>query len=70
MNRVFTPFPKPLALYRLKSNAFLLLLTTIIRTLFTPYTTLRRGIIHLFSSSWLENVIWGSGEPLLPWNPS
>jgi hypothetical protein len=61
MNRLFKPFPQPIALSRLKSNAFLLILTTLIRSLFTPYTSLRRAVIRLFSTRWPEHIIWGNG---------
>jgi hypothetical protein len=41
------PLPRPLALTRLKSNLFILFLSLLIRTLFTPYISIKRGITAL-----------------------
>lgn len=63
---VLTKFSRPLALTRLKSNLFLLFLTIIIRSVFTPYTMIRRGIVYLAQEAGitsLGSVITASGEP-------
>lgn len=61
MDRLFTPFPQYIAVNRLKSNAFILFLSLLFRTLFTPYTSLRRGLIRLFNSSWIAHIVFGTG---------
>ncbi|ORX34391.1 hypothetical protein BD324DRAFT_653168 [Kockovaella imperatae] len=46
---LFKALPRHLALSRLKSNLFLLLLSLIFRTVFTPYLALRRATLWLLS---------------------
>ena len=62
MRRLFARLSQPVAENRLKSNAFILVLTILIRNLFTPYTTLRGGIIQLFDSRWVSGAIWLLGH--------
>ena len=63
---LFNPLPRTLALTRLKSNLFLLLLSFLFRSVFTPYLTLRRGLIWIvderLDSRFMSNVFWVGGE--------
>ena len=67
--RIFNPFPRHLALSRLKSNLFLLLVSLIFRTVFTPYLTIRRGVIWLLDDKMgitqMDRAVWllGGLEP-------
>ena len=61
MNRVLTPLPRSIALPRLKSNASLLFLFLLVQHVFTPYTTLRRGLISLFGHSWMGRAFSSAG---------
>ena len=63
--RFISPLPRQLAVSRLKANLFLLFLSLLVRTVFTPYTTLRRGIEQLGDEFWQRGLVrkgfWSAG---------
>ena len=63
---IINSLPRQLALTRLKANLFFLLLSVLVRTVFTPYTTLRRGSLWILKDKldlqWAGTAWWVMGE--------
>lgn len=58
LTRVFRPLPPGLAHTRLKSNVLALILSIFLRYVFTPYRTIRRGLIW-YADEYLQHRVGG-----------